>query len=161
MDDTTFWSLIEVGRAKSKGDQEAFLRVLREKLEALPAEEIAAFDAVLHRRLHDAYTWPLWGAAYVICGGCSDDGFEYFRLWLIAQGRGVYEKSIKDPESLASLTIDEPEELEFEMLLYLPGEVYESKTGEEEIPDQGVRHPEEPSGPRWEDDDLESLFPRL
>jgi len=26
------------------------------------------------------------GAAYIINGGCSDDGFEYFRRWLVLQG---------------------------------------------------------------------------
>jgi hypothetical protein len=26
-----------------------------------------------------AYTWDLWGAVFVLNGGDSDDGFEYFQ----------------------------------------------------------------------------------
>jgi hypothetical protein len=33
--------------------------------------------------------------------GCSDDGFEDFRGWLIAQARQVYQASLQDPDSLA------------------------------------------------------------
>ncbi len=31
----------------------------------------------------------LWGAAWVLLGGASDDAFDYFRCWLIGQGREV------------------------------------------------------------------------
>ena len=44
----------------------------------LPAAEIEAFDRLLYEKIDAAYRWSLWGAAYVINGGCSDDGFEYF-----------------------------------------------------------------------------------
>jgi hypothetical protein len=43
-----------------------------------------------------------WGAAYLANGGCSDDGFDYFRGWLIGQGRKVYETVLADPDSLAA-----------------------------------------------------------
>ena len=39
--------------------------------------------------MDDSYRWDLWGAAYLANGGCSDDGFDYFRGWLIGQGRKV------------------------------------------------------------------------
>jgi hypothetical protein len=50
-----------------------------------------------------AYGWPLWGAAYVMNGGCSDDGFDYFLGWLVGQGREVFERAVLDPESLADV----------------------------------------------------------
>jgi hypothetical protein len=34
-----------------------------------------------------------WGAAYLANGGCSDDGFDYFRGWLIGQGRKCTRRS--------------------------------------------------------------------
>ncbi|WP_217498085.1 MULTISPECIES: DUF4240 domain-containing protein [Sphingomonas] len=34
-----------------------------------------------------SYRWDLWRAAKVAKGGVSDDGFEYFRTWLISRGR--------------------------------------------------------------------------
>ncbi|MFL6076856.1 MAG: DUF4240 domain-containing protein [Mycobacteriales bacterium] len=37
----------------------------------------------------ESYQGDLWGAAYLINGGASDDGFDYFRGWLIARTRGV------------------------------------------------------------------------
>ncbi|MFC9245678.1 DUF4240 domain-containing protein [Streptomyces sp. NPDC057136] len=53
----------------------------------------------------DSCTNPLWAAAYVINGGCSDDGFDYFRGWLIAQGREVFERTAADPDALAEVPI--------------------------------------------------------
>jgi hypothetical protein len=38
----------------------------------------------------DSYQGDLRAAAYLINGGASDDGFEYFRGRLITQGREVY-----------------------------------------------------------------------
>ena len=46
------------------------------------------------------YTWDLWGVAYILKGGCSDDGFEYFRAWLIARGRDFVAQALADPEGL-------------------------------------------------------------
>jgi hypothetical protein len=40
-----------------------------------------------------SYRTVLWAAACLINGGYSDDGFEYFRGWLIVQGRDVFERS--------------------------------------------------------------------
>ncbi|MFF5497583.1 DUF4240 domain-containing protein [Streptomyces aquilus] len=36
-------------------------------------------------------------------GGCSDDGFDYFRGWPIAQGREDFERATADPDALAEL----------------------------------------------------------
>jgi len=35
--------------------------------------------------------------------GCSDDSFDYFRGWLIAQGKDVYLAALHDPDSLADV----------------------------------------------------------
>jgi hypothetical protein len=52
--------------------------------------------------MHDAlYRYDLWAAAYLIGGGCSDDGFIDFRAGLIAQGRDWYHKAAASPDSLA------------------------------------------------------------
>jgi hypothetical protein len=49
----------------------------------------------------ESYRWDLWGAAYLINGGCSDDGFDYFRGWLLSQGRAIWQATLADPDSLA------------------------------------------------------------
>src|SRR5215472_15971622 len=41
------------------------------------------------------------GAAFLIAGGCSDDGFIDFRAGLIAQGRDWYHEAAASPDSLA------------------------------------------------------------
>ncbi|XIE77187.1 DUF4240 domain-containing protein [Streptomyces sp. SBR177] len=52
--------------------------------------------------MHDAvYRWDVWAAAYLIGGGCSDDGFMDFRAGLIALGRDWYERAAACPDSLA------------------------------------------------------------
>ncbi|WP_449342020.1 DUF4240 domain-containing protein [Streptomyces aurantiogriseus] len=43
----------------------------------------------LRGRYDRAYTWDLWGAAWVLLDGASDDAFDFFRCWLIGQGREV------------------------------------------------------------------------
>jgi hypothetical protein len=47
------------------------------------------------------YRWDAWAAAYLIGGGCSDDGFMDFRAGVIAQGRDWYQKAAGSPDSLA------------------------------------------------------------
>jgi hypothetical protein len=48
-----------------------------------------------------SYLGSLWAAAYRINGDCSDDGFDYFRDWLITQGRDMFEAAVADPDALA------------------------------------------------------------
>ncbi len=55
----------------------------------------------VERLLHEAYREELWGAAYLINWGCSDDGFHDFCLGLIERGRRVFEGAVADPDSLA------------------------------------------------------------
>jgi Protein of unknown function (DUF4240) len=55
-----------------------------------------------------SYRNSLWAATSLINGGYSDDGFEYFRGWLIAQGRKVFVQSVANPETLADLPVIDP-----------------------------------------------------
>ena len=76
------------------------------RLEQLPAQQIADFGAIRRRLDERAYTWELWGAAYVIDDGCSDDCFRDFRAYLISLGREPYEAALKSPDSLAPVVQD-------------------------------------------------------
>ena len=89
----------------------------------------------------DAYTWDLWGAAYLINGGCSDDGFAYFRSWLISRGRAAYEEAVRDPDSLADLVDPDRDDYEFEDLWGLALVVYEERTGEDHRRPRAVAGP--------------------
>ena len=150
-----FWQIID---ATVSRDYDAQLDALAEALSELSREDLLAFDADFHRASRAAYRWDLWGAAYVINGGCSDDGFIDFRSWLIAQGKGIYDAALADPESLA----DHIQEAfaEFEEIAYVPIEVFEKKY-DEDWPGTGGSHATEPDGKDWQEDELDRLFPKL
>jgi hypothetical protein len=68
--------------------------VLVELLRGRPLAELVAFRQVQDELFdREAHRWDLWAAAYVINGGASDDGFEYFLGWLMAQGRARWEST--------------------------------------------------------------------
>lgn len=168
MDLDRFWALIGAGTKNCHGSRETFLAQLRRELSKLDPESLRGFKSRLEGLIDAAYTWDLWGAAYIMNGGCSDDMFEYGRAWLVAQGRGVDEAALANAESLAdaSYAFGEPGEFECEELLYLPLDVYEERTGEEMEHEVGRTRgggEVEPAGERWEEDadDLERRFPML
>ncbi|MFE0491889.1 DUF4240 domain-containing protein [Streptomyces griseoaurantiacus] len=66
-----------------------------------PAEEIVAAQQVPWDLMAESCTLPLRAAAHLVSGGCSDDGFDYYRGWLIAQGREVFETMVAGPDALA------------------------------------------------------------
>jgi hypothetical protein len=101
LDTLQFWSIIESGGSEALEHPERQLEEVRERLSGLPLEGLLDFHRLFNRLMDDAYIWDLWGAAYLINGGCSDDGFAYFRSWLISRGRVTYEAAVRDPDSLA------------------------------------------------------------
>ncbi|MFD8019025.1 DUF4240 domain-containing protein [Streptomyces lavendulae] len=107
MNKQQFWQLIEAARnqASNPNDGEAVAREATSLLASRPVEEIVAAEQVLWDLMVDSYSNPLWAAAYLANGGCSDDGFDYFRGWLIAQGWEAFERVVADPDALAELPI--------------------------------------------------------
>lgn len=99
------WQMVERARADVHPDDDA--ETIASRMVGLLAErdpsEIAAFDKPLWELIARSYRADLWAAAYIINGGASDDGFDYFRGWLISQGRSVYEAALAAPDSLAEL----------------------------------------------------------
>ena len=128
-----------------------------DRLAGLSPAAIVAFQRLLDERLDESYTWDLWAAAYLINGGCSDDGFDYFRGWLIGQGEGAYRDALRDPETL--LAIAEPD-TEGEAMLYVAIEAYERLTGEELPPRPHARRAE-PAGAPWDEESVGAKYPRL
>jgi len=128
MERTEFWTIIS--KMSSEEDLDEKIEILEKELLSYKPEELISFEKHMHQLLSESYSWDLWGAAYIINGGCSDDSFDYFRAWLIAQGQEVYENAVKNPDSLADYSRLE-EDVEFEDLLYICGSVYEEKTGNE------------------------------
>ncbi|MEU9858038.1 DUF4240 domain-containing protein [Streptomyces sp. NPDC047974] len=107
MNKEQFWEVIAQARdrAITPHDSEAIAREATSLLAARPVEEIITAEEVLWDLMVESYTNPLWAAAYIVNDGCSDDGFDYFRGWLIAQGREVFERVVADPDALAKLPV--------------------------------------------------------
>jgi len=159
VDQNTFWDIIATARRQGRGDQGRQEASLRRQLQALSAREVLSFQRHYQRCLDRSYHWDLWGAAYIICGGCSDDGFEYFRSWLISRGRDVFEAALKDPQSLGRIARPDETACEYEPFGYVARQVYQEKTGSD-LPGNRFLGGE-PRGEPWEEDDLEQRFPKL
>ncbi|WP_031154537.1 DUF4240 domain-containing protein [Streptomyces xanthophaeus] len=168
MDKQTFWKLIETAREQAEADRVA--ERASALLAGLPEAEVAAAQQVLWDLLAESYRSPLWAAAYLINGGCSDDGFDYFRGWLLTQGQGTFEGALADPDSLAAHpavreAAREGLELWDEEALSIAWTAYESATGHE-LPADSFTISYPPLDPDWDfdfDDETETAarLPRL
>ncbi len=158
MNETEFWNLIAATKRDCDGDSDRQLELLERALAGLSEAEILDFDRLLHEQMARSYTRELWAAAYIINGGCSDDGFDYFRAWLIAQGWKVFRNALKDPETLVEVA---ESDAELELLLYVAIKAYETRTGKK------FPHRERPrvelTGAEWSEDEeaLEAKYPGL
>ena len=127
----TFWQLIDDTRHAADGDPRRQSQLLRAALADTTTETITRFDEIFHDLRDRAFRAELWEAAYVIKGGCSDDGFLEFREWLISRGKAVYDQALANPESLADvIDVGEIPDL-YPILLGVAGDAYEQLTGQE------------------------------
>lgn len=144
-----FWKLQE-DLPKGEGAEDT----LKERLNSLSTDEIAEFQAHFDAAHARAYNWMLWAAAYIIDGGCSDDGFIDFRYGLISRGKQVFEAALTDPDSLADVASEDDDEgyIPNETFGYVASEVYEQKAGTE-MPRGDNAEPSDPVGDEWDFDD--------
>lgn len=166
-----FWEHINKTRRK---DPDAHVEKLVKRLSKLPSDEVLDFDHWWNVLKAEAYHWNLWGAAYLMNGGCSDDGFIDFRSWLILQGRDTFRAAVADPDTLADVADPDAEEATCECY---PGlRAWFAATGRAED-DAGyaawnaageARHPrsrtEGDMGENWDfddDDETRKRLPRL
>jgi len=134
MSEDLFWEIIEKTKADDPQDQ---LDNLVNLLSTMTADDIFGFDYRLDKFLETSYSSDLWAAAYIICGGCSDDSFDYFRAWLISKGRTVFEAAVENPDSLIDFLADADESdfPENEEILYAALDAYEEVTGKDDFYD--------------------------
>jgi hypothetical protein len=162
MDDAAFWQLIADTRAAAGNETDGQSDLLEQRLRHLPPPQIAQFEQIRQRLDRQAYTYELWGAAYVIEDGCSDDCFRDFRGYLISLGRGPYEAALRNPDSLASVAQD-AETGNWENADDVAPDAYES-VADEDIPTGDSEPSGDPRGTPWDDEQTEQLvqrYPRL
>jgi len=157
MDEDRFWEIVQRVHDSSEGDMDRKCVALRQQIAALSKEAALEFSQLFDAMMDRAYHWPLWGAAYVIHGGCGDDSFTDFRSSLISRGRQDFERALADPDSLAEGDFDE-------QAWFYEGYQYAVTDGVKTVAGERPRrqmHPVEPSGPEWTEDEVYALFPKL
>ena len=130
LDKTVFWNIVDLSikNTKNQDDQERFLV---KEIEKLTPKQIIGFRLRTDKLLYDTYNSEMWCAGYIMNGGCSDDGFEYFRNWVISRGRETYNKAKENSDSLISECINGEEYYDFESFWYVALTAFENKTGKE------------------------------
>jgi hypothetical protein len=130
MGEDEFWKLIEKSRIASNNNYQLQIKSLQEILIKTDTGNILKFHNTFHALLAASYDSKLWGASYVINGGCSDDCFEYFREYLIAHGKYRFYSTLKDPESCAPWIRAEYED-NWEGIRYAASNAYKQKVGQD------------------------------
>jgi len=168
MNKDEFWRLIEESGAGGASDADCTAQA--ERLTRTLAEqslaEIFAFNRLLSEYLQSSYRNGLWEISSIVNrDDGSEDGFEYFRGWLIAQGRTYFEQAVANPERAADRA--EPADPAYcEAMLYVAREAYQVRTGQE-APEGMIYFdpsPEEITEPYqpWPDDETLALrYPAL
>ena len=159
MDTDDFWQIIDTVHDASGGDMDRKCELFRDRLSSLEPQELRDFMALFDSTDVSAYTWSLWGAAYVIRGGCSDDSFSDFRANLISHGRTTFESALDNPETLADVDLSDVDDLFYEGFQYVMMDVAEKALSES--PERTVRLPSEPAGEEWDEDSVDLRYPKL
>lgn len=157
VDADRFWTIVDDSRQRALNPPPAQgedildrqIDELRKSLSELPPDDVAAFDHQFSAHLRRAYRWDIWGVAYWLGGGCSDDGFLDFRSCLISLGKERYVQVLEDPDSIVDFVDDaDVPYMQSEGFQYVTGEVYEEMTGEDVPLDSEERQPElaDPAG---------------
>ena len=160
MDRITFWTLINNTRRKSKDSREHVSNLVR-TLTGLDISEITSFEKNLSELLQESYSADLWNVVYIIEGGCGNDGFDYFRGWLILQGEDFFYTILKIPSKLPDLRRPD-DTMSCESLLGAAKEAYKAKTGDWKMPYDCPTGPGKLNGVLLrEDDDLKGKYPEI
>lgn len=130
IDEDLYWQII-ADSLKNSEDQNGQQRYLVQQLEKLTPNEIIGFRLRTDKLLYDTYNSEMWCAGFIMNGGCSDDGFEYFRNWVISRGKEVYYKAKENPDSLIDQIDEDIEDFDFEDFWYVALNAFKNKTGKD------------------------------
>lgn len=81
-------------------DFEVWSKALETTLTQLEPMEIVEWNHIFDQLAKYAKTGDLMAACWLINGGAGDDGFYYFRCWLMGMGKNVYEAALINADSL-------------------------------------------------------------
>ena len=121
------WHIIEQAKRDAHGDLEALVRLVENCLQTLSLGDIATFEQI-YLAYHDrSYNKRLWEALSAFVGFVSDDGFHYFRSWLISRGESIFCEIMRYPARVSEF-VDLRDGWTLENLNYAAHKVYERRT---------------------------------
>ncbi|ATL49627.1 polymerase [Chitinophaga caeni] len=128
LDEDLYWSIIDKS-LKSTRNQDEQEQFLIKEIGKLTPKEMIGFRLRTDKLLYDTYNSEMWCAGYIMNGGCSDDGFEYFRNWVISRGKDAYYNAKKNPDNLITEVDENAEMYDFESFWYVALEAFKQRTG--------------------------------
>ena len=163
-----FWAVIDRATADRPGSPDEVARRATAELAGRDPDEIVAWGRHLHKVLAASGQEDLWAAAYLINGGCAEEGFDNFRGWLIANGRDVVARAVREPDSLADLpsvraAATTGAVFEAEAVLTIAEQAHQQATGTELPPRETPRTRPDPAM-LWDfdnEDEMQKRLPRL
>jgi len=127
LDEETFWEIIRKSLQSTKS-QRAQTEYLISEIGKLTPKEMIGFRLRTDYLLYQTYNSGMWCAGSIMNGGCSDDGFEYFRCWVISRGKDTYYNAKANPDYLISEVVEGVEFYEFESFWYVALKAFDYKT---------------------------------
>ena len=160
-----FWAVIDRATADRPGSPDEVAQRATADLATRDPEEIVAWGRHLDKVMAASGKEDLWAAAYLINGGCSEDGFDNFRGWLIANGREVVARAVREPDTLAELpsvraAASTGAVFEAEEVLGIAAGAYQQATGDEMPPSEAPPGRPDPAM-LWDFDNEEEMQKRL
>jgi hypothetical protein len=160
-----FWAVIDRATADRPGSPDEVAQRATADLATRDPEEIVAWGRHLDKVMAASGKEDLWAAAYLINGGCSEEGFDNFRGWLIANGRDVVARAVREPDTLAELptvraAASTGAVFEAEEVLGIAAGAYQQATGAEMPPSEAPPGRPDPAM-LWDFDNEEEMQKRL
>ncbi|MET3129270.1 hypothetical protein ABID42_004392 [Arcicella rosea] len=89
LDEDLYWKIIDksLKNTSNQDDQEQYLI---NEIGTLTPKQMIGFRLRTDKLLYDTYNSEMWCAGCIMNNGSSDDGFEYFRNWVISRGKKAY-----------------------------------------------------------------------
>lgn len=171
MNDQTFWQIIDASFYDCDNNRYQD-ECLHDLLTQYHPQQILEFYSLFENYRHKADRGDIWAAGLLLNSGHgTDDGFVYFRNWLISMGKEVYFNALENPDSLADVAItvneDGHTQAEYEEFAYIAVDVYEKKTNgrilyddleEKELADSDDWYGGDFDNPQWLTKNLPHLY---
>ena len=129
MEEKEFWSLLSLLDWDESGDDDAVIEPVIKSLSKKSIKEIFSFEEILSQKLFaldtKKHAMEIGEDAYIDENEFfSVDGFLYSRCVVVANGEELFNEVLKNPKEF-------PKDMEFEAILSIAQEAYETKTGKE------------------------------